>query len=125
MFDLQTCEASRSATSSPALGCGATRFAEPDGQMTDLFGPVPVLANLSARQAKELRLHGFGLKTTALANPLIVSMLETADSMAWSFHARINGRNANDWREAKAWAENITNRPMQHLLDLLSIGVPV
>jgi len=88
--------------------------------------PRAVAAVLMAikKARPDLRLHGFGLKTTALANPLIVSMLETADSMAWSFHARINGRNANDWREAKAWAENITKRPIQHLLDLLAIGVP-
>lgn len=66
----------------------------------------------------DLRLHGFGLKTTALGSPLVTSMLHTADSMAWSFHARINGRNANDWREAKRWADNISNRPVQYLLDL-------
>jgi len=61
----------------------------------------------------DLKLHGFGLKTTALASPFIRSMLETADSMAWSFHARINGRNGNDWREAMRWSKNITNRPQQ------------
>lgn len=67
----------------------------------------------------DLRLHGFGLKTTALGSPLVTSLLHTADSMAWSFHARINGRNANDWREAKRWAENITSRPVQGMLDFL------
>jgi hypothetical protein len=61
----------------------------------------------------DLRLHGFGLKTTALSNSWIKSMLETADSMAWSFHARINGRNPNDWREAVRWTKNITDRPLQ------------
>lgn len=66
----------------------------------------------------DLRLHGFGLKTTALADPLVSGLLETADSMAWSFAARRQGRNANDWREAVTWAENITNRPVQHLLEL-------
>lgn len=70
------------------------------------------------RERPDLRLHGFGLKTTALADPLVTSLLETADSMAWSFAARINGRNANDWREAKRWAENITNRPRQFVFDL-------
>lgn len=72
----------------------------------------------------DLRLHGFGLKTTALAHPLVRSLLETADSMAWSFHARKNGRNANDWREAVRWVEAITTRPVQHVLDLLRCGVP-
>lgn len=29
--------------------------------------------------------------------------LHSADSMAWSFAARRQGRNANDWREAMRW----------------------
>lgn len=67
----------------------------------------------------DLRLHGFGLKTTALADPLVRSLLETADIMAWSFAARRERPGSqNDWREAKRWAENITSRPVQHLLDL-------
>jgi len=73
---------------------------------------------MAIKQARpDLRLHGFGLKTTALADPLIRSLLETADSMAWSFHARINKRNGNDWREAKRWVAQITERPVQWLLD--------
>lgn len=59
----------------------------------------------------DLRLHGFGLKTTALSSGLVRSMLHTADSMAWSFSARKQGRNGNDWREAKAWASKITDSP--------------
>lgn len=55
-----TLPASRSATSSPASASGATRFGAPAGQMIDLFGPVPVRANLSARQAKELGLMTSG-----------------------------------------------------------------
>lgn len=84
--------------------------------------PASILAVLSAIKAErpDLRLHGFGLKTTALASPLIRGMLETADSMAWSFHARINGRNGNDWREAKAWTEAITMRPVSPQLDLFA-----
>ncbi len=50
----RTSPASRNAISSPALASGATPFGAPDGQMTDLFGPVPVRANLSASQAREL-----------------------------------------------------------------------
>lgn len=55
----------------------------------------------------DLRLHGFGLKTTALSSPAIVDMLHSADSMAWSFAARKQGRNANSWREAVAFAGRI------------------
>lgn len=54
------CVDSRSAISSPASGSGATPFGSPAGQMTDLFGLVPVPANLSARQAKELDLTTSG-----------------------------------------------------------------
>jgi hypothetical protein len=67
----------------------------------------------------DLRLHGFGLKTTALADPLIRSLLESADSMAWSFSARIAGRDGNDWREAKAWTERIETRPVQYVINFL------
>lgn len=35
-----------------------------------------------------IRLHGFGLKTTAFMDWHIVSMLESADSMAWSLKGR-------------------------------------
>ena len=61
----------------------------------------------------DLRLHGFGLKTTALSSGLVQELLETADSMAWSFAARMAGRNGNDWREARHWANNIETRSVQ------------
>lgn len=55
----------------------------------------------------DLRLHGFGLKTTSLQNPIIRGLLWSADSMAWSFAARKLGRNPNDYREALAFGERI------------------
>lgn len=61
----------------------------------------------------DLRLHGFGLKTTALGSGLVQALLFTADSMAWSFAARRNGRNANDWREAKTWSDRIGDMTVQ------------
>jgi hypothetical protein len=48
----------------------------------------------------DLRLHGFGLKTTALQSNYIESLLYSADSMAWSFAARRNGGDANSVVEA-------------------------
>lgn len=55
--------------------------------------------------APRFRLHGFGLKTTALSCAVIrCCLLATADSMAWSFQARQQGRDANDPGEAKRWA---------------------
>lgn len=59
-----TSAGTRNATSSPASAYGATPFDLLAGQMTDLFGPVPVLANLSARQAKAL-----GLLTSGTSGP--------------------------------------------------------
>lgn len=58
----------------------------------------------------DLRLHGFGVKTTALSNQVICALLDTADSMAWSFAARREGRNQNDWREAEKWSAVIQSR---------------
>lgn len=51
-----TCAATRSATSLPASACGPTPCGAPAGPTIDLFGPVPALANLSPRQARELGL---------------------------------------------------------------------
>lgn len=56
MYDLTTCVVTPNAISSPESVSGPMLFDAPDGQTADLFGPVPVRANLSARQAKALRL---------------------------------------------------------------------
>ena len=55
----------------------------------------------------DLKLHGFGLKKTALSCPMVRALLHSADSMAWSFAARRDGGNGNDWRMAKAFEEEI------------------
>jgi hypothetical protein len=65
----------------------------------------------------DLRLHGFGLKTTALRSGFVRASLYSADSMAWSFAARMAGRNANDYREAAAFVRTIETQSIQlHLL---------
>ena len=56
MSTLTTSPATRNATFSPASAFGRTHFGKQDGQTIDLFGPVPVRANLSARQAAALGL---------------------------------------------------------------------
>lgn len=66
----------------------------------------------------DLRLHGFGVKTTALAHGTIRALLHTADSMAWSFAARKQGRNANDWREAEK-LKGAVNRRQQYQSHLI------
>jgi hypothetical protein len=67
------------------------------------------------RERPDLRLHGFGLKVTALQSALVRELLETADSMAWSFSARRQGRNANDWREAERFAAQIATMPVTEM----------
>lgn len=64
----------------------------------------------------DLLLHGFGLKSTALKSGIVDKLLYTADSMAWSFAARMNGGGGNDWREAKRWTDRIVDRPIQRPL---------
>lgn len=59
------------------------------------------------QERPDLRLHGFGVKTTALKSHEVRALLYTADSMAWSFRARKEGRNANDWKEADQFAKRI------------------
>lgn len=52
----------------------------------------------------DLRLHGFGCKRTSLLHPAVRSRLASADSMAWSFAARYEGRDPNAWDEAGRFA---------------------
>lgn len=59
------------------------------------------------RARPDLRLHGFGVKTTALKSSLVRQCLYSADSMAWSYSARKQGRNQHDWREAAAFVKRI------------------
>ena len=61
----------------------------------------------------DLRLHGFGIKLTSLASGLVRSLLYSADSMAWSFAARKQGRSPHDWREAEKFVRRISSMPHQ------------
>ena len=65
------------------------------------------------KKRPDLHLHGFGLKTTALASGVVRDCLFSADSMAWSFAARRQGRDANDWREAASFVGRIETMPVQ------------
>ena len=55
----------------------------------------------------DLNLHGFGVKLTALQSAVVQDHLLTADSMAWSYAARMEGRNANNPTEAKRYSDRI------------------
>jgi hypothetical protein len=67
---------------------------------------VEVLSAIHAERS-DLRLHGFGIKSTALQHPGVRHLLATADSMAWSFSARKQGRNGNSWHEAEAFRASV------------------
>lgn len=65
------------------------------------------------RVRPDLRLHGFGLKIEALERPTIRALLESSDSMAWSYDGRRN-HDSNDPRDALRYAakvEKIIDRP--------------
>lgn len=65
----------------------------------------------------DLRLHGFGLKTTALKSPEIRTLLYSADSMAWSFAARRQGRDRNDHTEAACFAAKVEEPVLDAKID--------
>ena len=71
--------------------------------------PDAIVAVLEAIKAvrPDLCLHGFGIKRISLADPRVRALLHSADSMAWSFAARYEGRDRNCWTEAKAFEETI------------------
>ena len=71
MYDLMTCEAMRSATSSRESVSGATHCGAPATPTPDLYGQGVALASLSARQAKALGLltsGTYGRTSTGLSN---------------------------------------------------------
>lgn len=79
---------------------------------TDI-GQVEAILIAIKRERPDLRLHGFGLKITALSSGVVRELLHSADSMAWSFAARKAGRNSNSWREAAAFVARIDTMPVQ------------
>lgn len=77
--------------------------------------PEQIVAVLWAIRAArpDLRLHGFGVKLTALMHAGVRAMLYSADSMAWSFAARKRGRNGNDPAEALAFVRRVRDAAAQ------------
>lgn len=71
--------------------------------------PADVERVLSAVKSlrPDLRLHGFGVKATALQRGAIRDMLHSADSMAWSLRTRKNGRDANDPAAAREFYDDL------------------
>ena len=73
---------------------------------------VDVLLAIS-RVRPDLRLHAFGVKLTALEWQLVRDLIFSADSLAWSFAARFEGRDANSPAEAARYARRIATMPVQ------------
>ena len=53
------------------------------------------------------------LNGKGIGSALVRDQLYSADSMAWSFAARKQGRNQNCWREAQAFVAKIATMPTQ------------
>ena len=80
----------------PAMWVGVGSVCKRNGSPRDM---AAVLRPIKAARP-DLRLHGFGAKKTALQSQEVRDYLHSADSLAWSYHERRNGGNANDWRNA-------------------------
>jgi hypothetical protein len=74
---------------------------------------IEAILSAIKRKRPDLRLHGFGIKTTSLASGVVRDCLYSADSMAWSFAARMAGRDANSWQEAMRFVKSIDTQPVQ------------
>lgn len=80
--------------------------------------PAAIEAVLMAieEERPDLRLHGFGVKTTGLESTVVRDCLYSADSLAWSSAARWARaagdltRSANDWREARDFVAKVLGR---------------
>ena len=77
------------------------------------IGQIEDILTTIKRKRPDLRLHGFGLKITALSSAQVRDCLYSADSMAWSFAARKRGRNSSDINEAKRFVKRIENQHQQ------------
>ena len=98
-----TFEATHSAISSRESASGPMPFGAPAGQMIDLFGPVVVRANLSPRQAKELRLMTSG--TSGLPGTGSSKSAALQQSLASRLQARMQSLGSTLFRLTwKPWA---------------------
>jgi hypothetical protein len=79
---------------------------------------VGVVLETIHRERPDLRLHGFGVKKTALAIESVSELLHSCDSMAWSFAARFEGRDGNDPMEAVRYAAAMQSQPVQREFDI-------
>lgn len=81
------------------VGSVCKRNSEP-GLIAEVLEPI-------VRLRPDLRLHGFGVKQTALFNAAVREYFDTTDSMAWSYAARMRGGDGNSPVEAQAFVDRI------------------
>lgn len=74
-------------------------------------GVIAAILDAILGDRPDLRLHGFGCKRTSLLDARVRRRLASADSMAWSFAARFEGRNPNTWDEAGRFALGVGGCP--------------
>jgi hypothetical protein len=113
MSDPTTSEASRNATSSPALASGVTHCEAPDGLTTFLFGPGAARASLSARQAKAvgfLTSGTYGLRGTGSSRSLALEL-----SLGNKLQARLASLGSTLFK--LTWKSRVT--PAQHSISAL------
>jgi len=58
----------------------------------------------------DLRLHGFGVKTTAFQRRAVRGAFYSADSMSWSYHERENGGDSNGPEAAREFYDRLTTK---------------
>ena len=140
MFDRATLTDTHSAISLQVLESGPTPFGSQAGQMIDLFGQVPVRANLSARQAKALGLMTSGTSgppsTTSSESDALQKFLEsrlqaktltlgsTLYALTWKPWVTASGRSRFRLR-ASVRRTSGTASTGQHALEIDGVWVPL
>ena len=140
MFDRATLTDTHSAISLQVLESGPTPFGSQAGQMIDLFGRVPVRANLSARQAKALGLMTSGTSgppsTTSSESDALQKFLEsrlqaktltlgsTLYALTWKPWVTASGRSRFRLR-ASVRRTSGTASTGQHALEIDGVWVPL
>lgn len=76
-------------------------------------GAVEAVLTAIAKERPDLKLHGFGLKLTALQSGIVQNLLHSSDSMAWSFAARYEGRKAHDIQECIRYTRKVSTCSIQ------------
>lgn len=117
MFNQETCMATHNATSLLVSESGATHSDKQAGQMIDLFGQVPVRANLSALQAKEI-----GLLTSGTCG-LHSSTSSSSVALASSLVSKLKQRSATLGSTLFKLTWKTVDTPLQRQVSILRASV--